>query len=67
VNRLRLAGLITFVLSAPPTLEAQTGRWTEGQSAIVDLIRRTAAANNARDVDAWMALLPYTWRLVHLR
>jgi uncharacterized protein (TIGR02246 family) len=56
MNGPRLAGLITFMLFTPLTLDAQTGRWTESQSAIVDLIQRTATANNARNVDAWMAL-----------
>lgn len=53
----RTAALIALVLLSPLPLVAQTGpAWTGEQSAIVDLIRRTAEANNAGDVDAWVAL-----------
>lgn len=45
----------TFLVSSP--LDAQESpRWTGEQQAIADLIRRTAAANNAGDVEAWVEL-----------
>lgn len=53
------AVLTVFVLvaSSPLTVHAQAGDdWTAEQREILALIRSTAEANNASDVEAWVAL-----------
>ena len=49
--------LTILMLVAPPAVQGQTGgSWSEEQKAIADLVQRTAEANNAGDVEAWVAL-----------
>lgn len=49
--------IITLVLLFPLSLRAQERRsWSEAQRPIVDLIQRTAQANNAGDVEEWVGL-----------
>jgi uncharacterized protein (TIGR02246 family) len=43
--------------AAPGSEPAQdAGPWTDDQRAIIDVMERTEEANNAGDVDAWVAL-----------
>lgn len=45
-----------MTLTASPIGAQESPRWTGEQQAIADLVQRTAAANNAGDVEAWVAL-----------
>lgn len=49
---------LALILLSPLLLHGQTGEeeWTGDQRAVAELIERTAAANNAGDVEAWVAL-----------
>lgn len=49
--------IVALLLFSPGPLLAQAEeKWSEEQQAIVDVIRRTAAANDAGDVEAWVEL-----------
>lgn len=57
VERALTALVATTVLTTSSPLDAQESpRWTGEQQAIAELVRRTAAANNAGDVEAWVGL-----------